>query len=122
MPLRSQGCAVVVAALAPLASILADLNAITPGTLFAPIPQQALAATDGAGTLIVAASANRKRVVLFGDESMTGTAYFGPTAAVRSANKIGQLKKLSTWPETYTGAIYGVGNDATQSVGGYELS
>lgn len=60
-----------------------------------------MAGTGGAGTLIVAATAHRNRVVLFGDESMTGTAYFGPPGAVNNVNKIGQPRKLSMWPKTY---------------------
>jgi hypothetical protein len=103
-----------------LASILAALQTIQPGGTISVIAEQTLMA-GSPGTLIAAANPNRKRIVLFGDETMTGTAYIGPTNAVSATNKIGQLKKLGAWPETYKGAIYGVGSIAGQIVGGYEL-
>lgn len=104
-------------------AVLAAIQTLlTPGTTLTPIADVTLAATGGAGTLIVAANTARKAVVVFADEDNTGDVFLGPTNAVSDANKIGMLTATGSWRETYTGALYGVGNDAAQVVCGYQLS
>lgn len=109
--------------LAAIAATVAALLAITdPGGTLTPIADTLLGATGGAGTLIKAANASRKNLVIVGDATMTGIVYLGKDATVSATNKIGVLTQYGSWSEAYTGAIYGVGNDALEKVCGYELS
>lgn len=91
------------------------------GNTIIPIPDKLLAATGNPGTLICAGRANRKRVVIVGDYTMTGVAFIGKSTAVSAVNKAGPVTQYGAWQEQYTGPVYGVGSDALQIVCGYEL-
>jgi len=85
------------------------------------ITDKTLAATGSTGTKIVDANPDRKLLVIFGDWTMTGRAYLGPAATVSATVKMGIVTQYGQWSGKYTGALYGVGNDAAQIVCGYEL-
>ncbi len=91
------------------------------GNTIIPITDKLLAATGAPGTLICAARANRKRIVIVGDYTMTGVAFIGKDATVSAVNKAGPVTQYGAWQEQYTGPVYGVGSDALQIVCGYEL-
>lgn len=102
-----------------LGLILASLG---PFTTVTPIADTLLAATGGLGTLIIAANAARRRIVIEANDANAGIVYLGDTNAVSNVNKASTLIALGCWTEVYTGAVYGVGNDALETVHGYELS
>lgn len=82
-----------------------------------------LAATGGAGTPILAANPNRRRVSVQAALTNAGTVYLGNAAANCSdTDCFAMLAPGQPCPEDYySGAIYGVGSDALQKVVVYEL-
>jgi hypothetical protein len=99
-----------------IAASLAGVATMTQGTLLT------LAATGGAGTLIFAANATRKKLSIQAALTNTGTVYLGNAAAHCSdVDSFAQLAAGQPCPEDrYLGAVYGVGSDAAQQVVRYE--
>jgi len=108
----SQDSAAMAAALAAIQARLAGVAAMTQGVV------QTLAATGGAGDLILAASATRRRIVIEASPSNTGFVYLGNAAANCSdADCFAILAPGQAWSDDfYLGAVYGVGSDATQQI------
>jgi len=82
----------------------------------------AVAATGGAATLLFAANADRKRVVVQASELNGDYVYIGTDATVSDVDKMACLQALGSWmDEDYQGAVYAVGGVAGMIVNGYEV-
>jgi len=91
-------------------------------TALTQLADTAVAATGAAGTLLFAANADRKRVVLQACEGNGDYVYIGKDNTVSDVNKMGFLSARGSILEvTYQGAIYAVGGVAAQEVCGYEV-
>lgn len=114
--------AVLAAIAASLVGIDADTNRLLGVAAATQLADTLLAATGGLGTSLFAANAARRIVEVQALESNTGLVYVGRTNAVAAADKMAVLPAGASWyDEYYTGAVFAVGNDAAQSVCGYEL-
>jgi len=81
-----------------------------------------LAATGGAGTVILAANAARRKVIIEAALTNMGNVYLGNAAAHASdADCFAMLSPGQAWSDdVYQGGIWGVGSDAAQKVVGYQ--
>lgn len=81
-----------------------------------------VAATGGAGTVVFAANANRKRISVTASEDNVGYIYLGKAGTVSAVDHFTVLFSGGNWSDDkYTGAVYAVGSDAAQNLVGYEL-
>lgn len=113
----SQDSAAMAATLTSILARLAGVATMTQGVV------QTLAATGGAGDLIFAANANRRRVVIEASLANVGYVYLGNAVGNCSdADCFAMLAPGQSWSDDfYTGAIYGVGSDATQQITRYQV-
>lgn len=107
----------VLAVLTTIASRLAGVATLTQPVI------GALPVAPAAGVQILAANASRRRMSIQASLGNVGTVYLGKTAAkCTAADHFAQLAPGQTCPEDYyTGAIFGAGTDAADTVAVYEL-
>jgi hypothetical protein len=110
------------------ASLLAVLNAINTrlagvAALTTHVRVGPLAVAPAAGTSIVAANASRRRVCVEASLTNVGTVYLGQIAAgCTAADHFAELAAGQSWfCDYYTGAVFGAGTDAADTVVVYEL-
>jgi hypothetical protein len=104
------------ATLTAILARLAGVAAMTQPTIIT------LAVTGGAPTVIFAANANRRKVVIEAALTNSGTVYLGSAATHCSdVDCLAMLAPGQAWSDdVYQGGVWGVGNDATQQVVGYQ--
>lgn len=119
---EAANAAILAAIAASAASIDADTNRLLGVAAATVIADTVVAATGGAGTLLAAANPARRMIEIQALETNGGLVYIGKDATVSATNKMAVLPAGASWyDEYYTGAVYAVGNDAAESVCGYEI-